>query len=140
MKRSEERYTWISRAGALLMVLAVLSIPLMRAVHHHTASYRTAGWTERLVVDGVAVPAGTADTDHGDTDHPNCDLCIFFAHYVPQAAASETVWSFAAPEQPAPANSGKPADGRPCHVLLSGDITRGPPFHSSCIGNCRFRA
>ncbi|MBK1440694.1 hypothetical protein JHJ32_11905 [Parapedobacter sp. ISTM3] len=110
------RSGFIMRMLAMCMVIAVVGVPLTFAMHTHSHDQGLCG-----------------DHDHHEhsshqSDAQECNLCTFYAHYVPKVTYSGPSFICCAPVVPWRVLPARPLD---CGVLCKGlgavYINKGPP-------------
>ncbi len=106
---------------AMSMIMAVISIPIMYVMHTHShEEERCDSHTHHK-----------SDPDSGDTKE--CNLCEFYAQYIPKDANPTPPFVFQIPVAPLATQFRLLECEDPCDGLRDGYANKGPPSLSSLI-------
>lgn len=113
---------WLTGIIAFAMVAVLVGIPISYALHTHAH-------------DETACHEGHA---HGHSESQGvpedaCELCAFYAYYVPKEAEAVPFFTFGVPAMPLPIHIDKLRAGQPCTAFVRPDANRGPPASTTFI-------
>lgn len=113
MRRFLHISRWFLCVVTLIVVAAVISIPLVSALHNHVQ--HVAGYGDQH--------DETSDTD-GTLD---CDFCALYAQFTPREAIIVPAFSFRAPIMPVVTVFTQPRNIARCKGIADRQTKRGPP-------------
>lgn len=105
---------WLLCAVTLSVVAAVISIPLISAMHIHVQH-----------VDGCGDQHGDASGTAGALD---CDFCALYAQFTPREAIIAPTFSFRTPVMPLVTVFAHPRSKVLCKGIADRQTNRGPPL------------